>query len=117
MEHHESYRGHFTVNTKNSAQCKLCGDVISSLHVHDFKSCLCGEIAVDGGDQYIKRVAKEMTNVIELSEYRNYTIDEIKFVKSKAINDMRKIIYSQGYYLNLIEASEYFAEKWYSCKI
>lgn len=52
----------------NKAQCKLCGDVIESKHRHDFKWCKCGEIAVDGGKSYIKRAAKNLGSIIELSE-------------------------------------------------
>lgn len=52
----------------NKAQCRLCGDVIESTHRHDFKWCKCGEIAVDGGKAYIKRAAKDLANIIELSE-------------------------------------------------
>ena len=52
----------------NKAQCKLCGDVIESKHRHDFKWCKCGEIAVDGGKSYIKRAAKNLDSIIELSD-------------------------------------------------
>ena len=52
----------------NKAQCKLCGDIIESLNTHDYKRCGCGEIAVDGGKSYIKRSAKDLSNIIELSE-------------------------------------------------
>jgi tRNA(Ile2) C34 agmatinyltransferase TiaS len=52
----------------NKAQCKLCGDIIESVHRHDFKRCSCGEISVDGGKSYIKRSAKNMGNIIEMSE-------------------------------------------------
>ena len=57
-----------TIVVTNKAQCKLCGDVIESTHRHDFKWCKCGEIAVDGGKSYIKRAAKNLGNIIELSE-------------------------------------------------
>lgn len=52
----------------NKAQCKLCGDVVESKHRHDFVRCGCGEIAVDGGKSYIKRSARDLNNIIELSE-------------------------------------------------
>lgn len=52
----------------NKAQCKLCGDIIESTHGHDYKQCGCGEIAVDGGKRYIRRSAKNLNNIIELSE-------------------------------------------------
>jgi tRNA(Ile2) C34 agmatinyltransferase TiaS len=56
------------VITVNKAQCKLCNDIIESTNRHDFKRCSCGEIAVDGGTSYIKRSAKDLSNIIELSE-------------------------------------------------
>ena len=52
----------------NKAECRLCGDVIESTNRHDFKWCECGEIAVDGGKSYLKRSAKNLDNVIELSK-------------------------------------------------
>ena len=56
------------VIVSNKAQCKLCGDVVESVHRHDFKRCKCGEMAVDGGKAYIKRCANSLDNIIELSE-------------------------------------------------
>ena len=53
----------------NKAQCKLCGDIIESKSVHNFVECSCGEIFVDGGKQYLRRGAKDLNNIIELSEY------------------------------------------------
>lgn len=41
---------------KNAARCLNCGDVIESIHVHDYVTCSCGTIAVDGGREYLKRV-------------------------------------------------------------
>lgn len=40
---------------RNIAKCKKCGTVIESKSVHDFQSCKCGAIFVDGGDEYIHR--------------------------------------------------------------
>jgi hypothetical protein len=117
MDHLESYRGHFTKIVKNSAQCKLCADIITSTHSHHFVTCRCGEISVDGGTQYIRRLANNLSNIKDLSESRNLTADEIKYVKLKSIKDMRQYVYSKDYYLNLIQAAEYFAEQWYGCKI
>lgn len=53
---------------RNKAQCKACGDIIESVHRHDFKFCKCGAIAVDGGKEYLRRVFNEHDNLIELSE-------------------------------------------------
>ena len=40
---------------ENKIKCKHCGDIIESTHVHDFKWCSCGKVAVDGGHYYLKR--------------------------------------------------------------
>ena len=39
---------------KTGIKCKKCNDEIYSYHRHDFKWCKCGEVAVDGGDDYLK---------------------------------------------------------------
>ena len=41
--------------TRNIIKCKKCGDMIESFYVHDFKFCKCGAVAVDGGQDYLKR--------------------------------------------------------------
>lgn len=35
-------------------RCKFCNKIIQSLHRHDFVTCECGSISLDGGDFYIK---------------------------------------------------------------
>lgn len=55
---------------KNAAQCKLCGDIIESKHRHDYVTCKCGEIFIDGGkEEYSRFGSKNMENFINLSEY------------------------------------------------
>lgn len=51
---------------KNANQCRKCGDVIESKHVHDFVSCSCGAVAVDGGHDYLRRCGNK-EDIIELS--------------------------------------------------
>ena len=51
---------------KNAIQCRKCGDVIESKHVHDFVSCSCGAVAVDGGLDYLRRCGNK-EDIIELS--------------------------------------------------
>ena len=50
---------------KNRIRCRKCGDTIESLHVHDFKWCSCGRVAVDGGLDYLKRCG-DMDDIEEL---------------------------------------------------
>lgn len=39
---------------RNAAMCTGCNDFIQSTHVHDFQTCKCGNISVDGGNEYFK---------------------------------------------------------------
>lgn len=41
---------------QNAASCLGCGDFIVSKHRHDFVTCTCGSISVDGGQSYLRRV-------------------------------------------------------------
>ena len=52
----------------NKARCQGCGDVIESLHGHDFRWCSCGSLAVDGGLFYLRRCFTEGMGWTELSE-------------------------------------------------
>lgn len=52
----------------NKIQCKKCKDIIESKYVHDFKWCVCRNIAVDGGLEYLRRVGN-LEDIIELSKF------------------------------------------------
>ncbi len=43
---------------RNSARCRRCGDHVVSKHRHDFVTCKCGKISVDGGLDYLRRVGE-----------------------------------------------------------
>lgn len=54
----------------NKIKCNYCEDVIVSEHRHDFKYCKCGKVAVDGGNDYLKRCyTNSPDDFTELSEY------------------------------------------------
>ncbi|NIA10699.1 MAG: hypothetical protein GWP10_13470 [Nitrospiraceae bacterium] len=52
----------------NAAKCEKCGSIIRSKNRHDFVTCKCGDVGVDGGSWYIKRVFKDG------AKYSNYII-------------------------------------------
>jgi hypothetical protein len=55
----------------NSIQCKACGEVIRSTNRHDFRTCKCGAVAVDGGSWYLRRAftgASAAEAYVELAE-------------------------------------------------
>ena len=54
----------------NKIRWKKCGDIVESKDRHDFRSCKCGAVAVDGGKDYIRREGKR-EDWEELTEYEN----------------------------------------------
>lgn len=51
---------------RNAVKCLKCNAEIESKHVHDFVSCPCGNISVDGGKEYLRRVGN-----IDLGSYED----------------------------------------------
>lgn len=54
---------------RNVAECRQCGYVIESKHRHDFVTCKCGAISVDGGRDYLRRSADDLNDIIDRSEF------------------------------------------------
>lgn len=52
----------------NRIKCKECGDIIESKNRHDFVTCKCGYVAVDGGNSYLRRTGNR-EDWEELSEF------------------------------------------------
>lgn len=63
---------------KNRAKCKLCQAVIESYHPQDYVSCSCGEIAIDGGLDYFKVVAKDYSNFLRIDDEGNEIVVKVK---------------------------------------
>jgi len=51
---------------QNAVTCLACGDLIVSKHRHDFVTCTCGAVSVDGGQSYLRRVG-DFGNAVDLS--------------------------------------------------
>jgi hypothetical protein len=49
-------------------KCLLCEDVIQSQYRHDFVTCKCGNLSVDGGVSYLRIVTNLHTSVEVLPE-------------------------------------------------
>ena len=64
--------------TRNAIRCVHCGDVIESTHVHDFRWCSCGAVAVDGGHEYLRRCFKDSPADFEdLSEWEDVSPEDL----------------------------------------
>ncbi|MBQ8133069.1 MAG: hypothetical protein IJ192_01450 [Clostridia bacterium] len=44
---------------RNRIKCSACGDIIESTYYHDFVSCSCGRVSIDGGNDYLRRCFTE----------------------------------------------------------
>ncbi len=76
----------------NQVRCNKCGDAPYSANRHDFKSCKCGAISVDGGMDYLRRVGDvhDYTDMsIEIPDQAYQAcIDAIKWAKDNHRNDL-----------------------------
>ena len=77
----------------SKAKCLKCNDVIESKHRHDFVKCGCGEIFLDGGDEYIRAGANDLSNLWVYSDggfYPTLDRDEAlqKLIEEVEIDDM-----------------------------
>jgi len=52
---------------RNSARCLNCGDHLESRHTYDRRSCSCGNLTVDGGHDYLRRLERDPEAVEETS--------------------------------------------------
>lgn len=53
---------------ENKIQCRLCGEILISKHIHDSVICGCGIVRIDGGTSYVRRIGSKK-DIIELSTY------------------------------------------------
>lgn len=73
----------------NGLVCLKCSDVIFSTHRHDFKYCSCKAVAVDGGNDYLRRVGADV-------DYQEACAYDPKDDKGGECNGMYLIYSPQG---------------------
>lgn len=56
---------------RNRCRCRLCGDIIESRARHALVRCKCGAIFTDGGKAYIRRGARDLSDIEDLTEYES----------------------------------------------
>lgn len=54
---------------RNAAHCLSCNTIIESQYTHEWVSCDCGNVFVDGGKSYIRRGIKDKSMYIDLTEF------------------------------------------------
>lgn len=60
---------------RNRVRCRKCGTSLESKSDHDFQTCSCGAISIDGGLECPRRLG-ELADIEELSETVLATWDE-----------------------------------------
>ena len=53
---------------RNQWLCLKCNYVVASIHRHDYNTCKCGNLSVDGGTDYIK-ITGDLNNIQDMCEY------------------------------------------------
>lgn len=97
----------------NQVKCLSCEDTPFSGSVHDFKYCKCGAIAVDGGQEYLRRVG-EINNIEEMSisapdEVVDALKDALEWCEDTGRNNLGiicaffRVLRDNGYDLNVEE--------------
>lgn len=86
----------------NCIVCPSCKDVIYSRARHDFHYCSCGEVAVDGGFEYMKIAYKNVTPEVvvrevdasnqELFDDWNQRLDKFGFIKPLTNDGVSSIV-------------------------
>jgi hypothetical protein len=67
---------------RNRAKCNLCQDIIESFHRHDYVTCKCGEISIDGGLDYLHTRANDYANFMRVDDEGNEIV--VKYVEKQA---------------------------------
>jgi hypothetical protein len=64
---------------QNAVKCDVCGEIITSTHVHDMSVCGCDNRAMtDGGGDYVRCGAVDMSKISSLALYENTGFDTKK---------------------------------------
>jgi len=82
----------------NASKCLMCGDTIFSRSRHDFRSCYCGNLSVDGGPFYHddsgmiggEKYGRRMVYITNMIEIDNVKID----LAAIDLNNIEKILFN-----------------------
>jgi hypothetical protein len=80
---------------RNRAKCKLCKDVLESFHRHDYVTCSCGQISIDGGNDCYKASALNWSNFLRVDDEGNEIIPKIEDANMPSDNGFSEKTLSQ----------------------
>lgn len=68
----DAYLGFIPFKKAPKIRCKKCRDVVYSLYRHDFVTCKCGAVSLDGGFDYTRTIG-ESKNILEVKRPPDYS--------------------------------------------
>lgn len=71
--------------TLTCAKCYKCKDVIISWYRHDFKSCSCKSISIDGGRDYVRF---GWSDKVKQTDYKIFTINVPEWFYFERVKDI-----------------------------
>jgi hypothetical protein len=82
-----------TVIVSNSIKCNKCEDIIWSAHRHEYKTCSCGSVAVDGGTSYFRRMGDDYTDlsIVMTKECIDKCLESMQWAKDNNKNERGKL--------------------------
>lgn len=91
---------------RNRAKCKLCESIIESFHRHDYVSCECGEISVDGGRDYFRASAKDWGNFLRIDDFdKEIPVKVVEQVPKEMVEDIKPKPQTRKEVLELLEST------------
>ncbi len=61
---------------RSQLRCPKCDDLISSIHRHDFRTCECGALSIDGGRDYLRIAADDEVMALFMDEDERQKINQ-----------------------------------------
>ena len=69
---------------KNAFKCLYRNDIIESKHQHDFTTCQCGEMSIDGGTSYIRLIG-DLDMMQEIWDNRDKYLGKLASVRYMSV--------------------------------
>lgn len=93
---------------KNKGKCKLCGDIIESKYRHDFVTCNCGALSLDGGLAYRRILWRsgELSDIMEDIQEEITQTDVQRIATVSSLEREREQDYYKQLYIALEEVTK-----------
>lgn len=98
---------------ENAAICHDCMGFIISKHRHDFVTCECGNLSVDGGHAYLKRCFNSIDSWSDASTFQIMTETELKEKIAYYEEFLKQFQCDSVYYKTIINAGYKLLEEHY----